>query len=100
MNRVNITNYDGDKGYIEGERESLRILEYRGRKYAIRTHANPGKPKAYKITREGEETAQAVELKHQGLIKILGEEYWRETKKESSIRRLIEKNKRRARIKS
>jgi|SRR3989344_8138535 len=102
MNRVNITNYDGDKGYIEGERESLRILEYKGNKYAIRANANPDHHAtgAFRITHEGEEDAQAVEIKNKGLIKILGEEYWRETKKESSIRRLIEKNKRRARIKS
>ena len=93
MSRVNITNYDGDKGYLEGERESLRILEYRGNKYAIRASANPDNPadRAFRIISECEETAQAIEIKHKGLIKILGRKYWREAEKEFPIPKFTEK---------
>lgn len=94
MTLVNITNYDGDKGYMEGERESLQILEYKGNKYAIRANANPNNPadRAFRITREGEETAQAVEIKHKGLIKILGRKYWREAEKEFPVPKTTKRN--------
>ena len=93
MSFVNITNYDGDKGYLEGDRESLRILKYKGNKYAIRPSANPNIPsdRAFRIIREGEETAQAVEIKNVGLIKILERKYWREAEKTFPIPKFTEK---------
>ncbi|MBS3086691.1 hypothetical protein J4422_03240 [Candidatus Pacearchaeota archaeon] len=93
MSFVNITNYDGDKGYLEGDRESLKILDYKGVKYALRVSAVPDSPsnRAFRIIRESEETAQAVETKDQGLIKILGRKYWREAEKAFSIQKFTEK---------